>query len=109
MLPSVIVSEIDQQPVSEVHDAVDVATRAIAGLGSVEEVLQVIVDQIRPLVGARYAALGIVDASGVIEAFITSGEYQRRFGPYEARLVPVTRVAFEVNSGIRNSELRVIR
>ena len=73
MLPSVIVSGIDQQPAADVHDAVDVATRAIAGLGSVEEVLQVIVDQIRPLVGARYAALGIVDASGVIEAFITSG------------------------------------
>ncbi len=84
MLPSVVVSEIDQQPVSEVHDAVDVATRAIAGLGSVEEVLQVIVDQIRPLVGARYAALGIVDASGVIEAFITSGldaETRARIGP----------------------------
>jgi signal transduction histidine kinase len=73
VLPSVIVSGIDQQPASDVYDAVDAATRAIAGLGSVEEVLQVIVDQIRPLVGARYAALGIVDASGVIEAFITSG------------------------------------
>ena len=73
MLPSVIVSGIDQQPASDVYDAVDVATRAIAGLGSVEEVLQVIIDQIRPLVGARYAALGIVDANGVIEAFITSG------------------------------------
>ena len=73
MLPSFIVSGIDQQPASDVYDAVDAATRAIAGLGSVEEVLQVIVDQIRPLVGARYAALGIVDANGVIEAFITSG------------------------------------
>jgi signal transduction histidine kinase len=73
VLPSVIVSGIDQQPASDVYDAVDAATRAIAGLGSVEEVLQVIVDQIRPLVGARYAALGIVDTSGVIEAFITSG------------------------------------
>ena len=62
VLPSVIVSGIDQQPTTEVYDAVDVATRAIAGLGSVEEVLQVIIDQIRPLVGARYAALGIVDA-----------------------------------------------
>lgn len=72
VLPSVIVSGIDQ-PASDVYDAVDAATRAIAGLGSVEEVLQVIVDQIRPLVGARYAALGSVDANGVIEAFITSG------------------------------------
>jgi signal transduction histidine kinase len=84
VLPSVIVSEIDQQPAPDVHDAVDVATRAIAGLGSVEEVLQVIVDQIRPLVGARYAALGMVDANGVIEAFITSGldsETRARIGP----------------------------
>ena len=45
----------------EVIDALDVATRAIAGLASVDEVLQVIVDHVRPLVGARYAALGIVD------------------------------------------------
>ena len=45
----------------EVIDALDVATRAIAGLVSVEEVLQVIVDAVRPLVGARYAALGTVD------------------------------------------------
>jgi GAF domain-containing protein len=56
-----------------VIDAFDAATRAIAGLQSVDDVLQVIVDQVRPLVGARYAALGIVDAGGVIERFITSG------------------------------------
>lgn len=56
-----------------VYDALDTATRAIAGLLSVDDVLQVIVDQVRPLVGARYAALGIVDARGVIERFITSG------------------------------------
>jgi two-component system, NarL family, sensor histidine kinase DevS len=58
---------------SGVIDAFDAATRAIAGLQSVDAVLQVIVDQVRPLVGARYAALGIVDADGVIERFITSG------------------------------------
>jgi signal transduction histidine kinase len=54
-------------------DALDAATRAIAGLQSVDVVLQVIVDQVRPLVGAHYAALGIVDADGAIERFITSG------------------------------------
>ena len=32
---------------------------------SVDDVLQVIVDQVRPLIGAQYAALGIVDADGV--------------------------------------------
>ncbi|MFL5646287.1 MAG: GAF domain-containing protein [Chloroflexota bacterium] len=67
-----------------VIDALDTATRAIAGLQSVDDVLQVIVDQVRPLVGARYAALGIVDAAGVIERFITSGidtETRRGIGP----------------------------
>jgi len=56
-----------------VVDALDTATRAIAGLKAVDDVLQVIVDQVRPLVGARYAALGIVHPNGVIERFITSG------------------------------------
>jgi signal transduction histidine kinase len=63
-----------QTPASEqVYEALDAATRAVAGLVSVDEVLQVIVDQVRPLVGARYAALGIVGTDGVIERFITSG------------------------------------
>lgn len=67
-----------------VIDALDTATRAIAGLQSVDDVLQVIVDQVRPLVGARYAALGIVDQTGAIERFITSGidaESRLRIGP----------------------------
>jgi signal transduction histidine kinase len=53
--------------------AFDTATRAIAELQSVDDVLQVIVDQLRPLIGAQYAALGIVDANGVMERFITTG------------------------------------
>ena len=56
-----------------VIDAFDVATRAIAGLLSVDDALQVIVDQVRPLLGARYAALGIVGSDGRMERFITSG------------------------------------
>ena len=56
----------------DVVAALDAATRAIAGLGAVDDVLQVIVDQVRPLVGAQYAALGIV-GDGYIERFITSG------------------------------------
>ncbi len=65
-------------------DALDAATRAVAGVLSVDEVLQVIVDQVRPLVGAQYAALGIVDERNVIEVFITSGidgETRARIGP----------------------------
>ena len=56
-----------------VVDALEAATRAIASLQSVDDVLQVIVDQVRLLVGADYAALGTVRADGVIERFITSG------------------------------------
>jgi nitrate/nitrite-specific signal transduction histidine kinase len=69
---------------SGVIDAFESATRAIAELRSVDEILQVIVDRVRPLVGARYAALGTVDTHGVIERFITSGidfEARRRIGP----------------------------
>jgi two-component system, NarL family, sensor histidine kinase DevS len=54
-------------------DALDAATRAIAGELDLDRVLQLIVDSVRDLVRARYAALGIVDAGGRIERFITSG------------------------------------
>jgi signal transduction histidine kinase len=64
-------------------DALDVATRAIAGELDLDRVLQLIVDSVRELVSARYAALGIVDAGGRIELFITSGisaEERERIG-----------------------------
>jgi len=60
-------------PIGQIHAALDAAVRGIAGLVSVDDVLQVIVDQVRPLVGAEYAAVGIVDHNGRIERFITSG------------------------------------
>jgi signal transduction histidine kinase len=53
--------------------AFSAAVRGIAGLTSVDDALQIIVDGVRPLVGAEYAALGIVDTDGRIEKFITSG------------------------------------
>ncbi len=53
--------------------AFDASIRAMAAVLSVDRILQVIVDGVRELVGARYAAIGIVDAEGVIEQFITSG------------------------------------
>jgi signal transduction histidine kinase len=53
--------------------AFDASIRAMAGVLAVDRVLQVIVDRVRELVGAGYAALGIVDGEGVIEQFITSG------------------------------------
>jgi len=54
-------------------EALDVAVRGIASVQSVDRVLQVIVDRVRALVGAQYAALGIVGSFGRIEAFIVSG------------------------------------
>jgi signal transduction histidine kinase len=57
----------------QVQAALDAAVRGIANLVPVDDVLQLIVDRVRPLVGAQYAALGIVDASGRIERFPTSG------------------------------------
>jgi signal transduction histidine kinase len=53
--------------------AVDDAARAISSVLGIEEVLQLIVDRVRELVDARYAALGIVGLDGRIERFITAG------------------------------------
>ncbi len=53
--------------------ALDAAVRGIGGVLDVDEVLQLITDRVRPLVGARYAALGIVDEAGLITRFVTSG------------------------------------
>ena len=64
--------------------ALDRATRAIAGELDLDRVLQLIVDSARDLVGSKYAAVGIVDASGHIERFITSGistELRAQIGP----------------------------
>jgi signal transduction histidine kinase len=54
-------------------EALDEATRGIAAVLDVDQVLQLIVDRVRELIGARYAALGIVTPGGEIERFITSG------------------------------------
>ena len=64
--------------------ALDRATRAIAGELDLDRVLQLIVDSVRELVAARYAALGIVGGDGAIERFITSGmsaETRAQIGP----------------------------
>ena len=65
-------------------EALDAATQAIAGVLSLDRVLQLIADRVRELIGARYAAIGIVDEDGVMERFVTSGitaEQRRRIGP----------------------------
>ncbi|MFO1540296.1 MAG: GAF domain-containing protein [Chloroflexota bacterium] len=53
--------------------ALDAATTATAAELGLDRVLQVIVASVRPVVGARYAALAILDPRGGIERFITDG------------------------------------
>ena len=53
--------------------ALDVAVQGISGVLALETVLQLIVDRVRELGDAEYAALGIAHPDGVIERFITSG------------------------------------
>jgi signal transduction histidine kinase len=65
-------------------EALDAATRAITEVLDLETVLQLIVDRVCLLVGARYAALGIADTTGRIERFITAGltrEQRAAIGP----------------------------
>jgi signal transduction histidine kinase len=66
-------SQTDQTLPPGALDALDEATRAIAGVLDLDDVLQLIVDRVAGLVDARYAALGIVDRFGLIERFITFG------------------------------------
>jgi signal transduction histidine kinase len=65
----------DQGPTLGVaeFEALVEATRAIAESLDVEAVLRLIVESVRNLVHAEYAALGIVDSAGHIERFITVG------------------------------------
>ncbi len=53
--------------------ALDIAVQGVAGVLALDRVLQEIVDRVRELADAEYAALGIVDELGAIEEFITSG------------------------------------
>ena len=66
-------TSFDSSPNATALAAVDEAARAIAGVGDLEDVLQLIVDRVRDLVGASYAALGIAAPDGRMERFITSG------------------------------------
>jgi signal transduction histidine kinase len=53
--------------------SLDEAVRGISEVLDIDLVLQTIVDRVRDLAQAEYAALGIVDGDGAIERFITSG------------------------------------
>lgn len=63
--------------------ALDVALKGISGVLALDSVLQLIVDRVRDLAEAEYAALGIARPDGVIERFITGGldaEARERIG-----------------------------
>jgi signal transduction histidine kinase len=53
--------------------ALDIAVQGISAVLALDTVLQLIVDQVRALADADYAALGLSRPDGVIERFITSG------------------------------------
>lgn len=59
------------------------AAMAIAGELHLDRVLQMIVDAARELAGAQYAALGVPNAEGFLDAFIFSGMSRD-----QARLIP---------------------
>ncbi len=65
--------------------ALDLAVQGISGVLALNPVLQLIVDRVRDLADAEYAALGIVNADGIIKRFITSGisaEERERIGAF---------------------------
>ena len=72
-MPSHAQSAPDGSGLPPALQALDAAVRGISGLLDVEQVLQLIVDRVRELVSAQYAALGIVDEGGLITQFVTSG------------------------------------
>lgn len=58
--------------------------RSIAGVLDLESVLQLIVDSVRDLADAEYAAVGIIGPDGGLERFVTSGiseARRRQIGP----------------------------
>ncbi len=60
------------------RDALDAAVRSIAEVLDLEPVLQLIVDRVRGLASAQYAALGIIGEDGLLERFVTSGVTEAR-------------------------------
>ncbi len=69
---------------AEQLESLDEATQAIAGIVDLEVALQLVVDRVRQLLGARYAALGIAAPDGRMQRFITSGispEERAAIGP----------------------------
>lgn len=65
-------------------EALHQASLALASAGAADQVLQRLVELARDLIGARYAALGVLGPQGAIDGFYTSGitpEERARLGP----------------------------
>src|SRR5579883_2284731 len=65
-------------------EALHQASLALASAGASEQVLQRLVELARELIGARYAALGVLGPQGAIDGFYTVGissEERARLGP----------------------------
>jgi signal transduction histidine kinase len=71
---SVRMGTLDESEAERVTEALVEAGLALSSALSLDRVLQVLADVARGLVGARYAALGIINATGTgLSDFITSG------------------------------------
>jgi signal transduction histidine kinase len=81
---SVRIAASDDAEAERITEALVEAGMALSSALSLERVLQVLVDVARDLVGARYAALGVLNSTGTaLSDFITSGltaEQRQRMG-----------------------------
>src|SRR6478672_3458194 len=66
-------ADVDIATLASRLEALETATVALTAEPELARLLQLIVDLVRPLVGAEYAALGTLGDDGMIEEFITSG------------------------------------
>lgn len=64
-------------------DALNAATLAIAGNVGLDKTLRQIVESARELAGARYAALGVPNAEGIMVQFVQSGLTEEEFNRIE--------------------------
>lgn len=65
-------------------EALHQASLALASAGASDQVLQRLVELARDLIGARYAALGVLGPQGAVDGFYTTGlsqEERERLGP----------------------------
>ena len=72
-MPGNVDPPTEQPSLPPALQALDAAVRGISGVLDVEQVLQLIVDRVRELVAAQYAAVGIVDEGDQISQSSPAG------------------------------------